>query len=267
MPILRKQHQTKYTSISNEFLQNPNISLKAKGLLCYMLSCEDNWSFSIDGLAKMNKDGRVSVASALDELEELGYHKKERIYENGKIKEWIYYISEEPCFLDAENLHLENEANKKEQEEKETIVSKDTKKRKNLFQQCMEIIESTVTDEDVKERLSAYLSVRLKEKNVTAKSWKTIVDKLYDIADTKEMALKIIQQSIDKDYKSFYPVSQSYQKKDSYGARDTSTLEEDYITKAYHEWAESGRFFGFKEEFKELVEKGVINIESDCYNY
>ena len=258
MPILRKQHQTKYTVISNDFLQNPNISLKAKGLLCYMLSCEDNWSFSIEGLAKMNKDGRVSVSSALDELEELGYHKKERIYENGKIKEWIYYISEEPCFLDAENLHQENDANKKEQEEKETIVSKDTKKRKNLFQQCIEIVDEIVTDNDVRERLLAYLSVRLKEKNVTAKSWKTIVDKLYDIADTKEMALKIIQQSIDKDYKSFYPVYQQYKKKDSYGARDTSVLSEDYITEAYHKWAEDGRFFGEKEEFKKLVEKGEI---------
>lgn len=165
-------------------------------------------------------------------------------------------ISEPPQKLNPTPSKIEgdNKDNNKE------VISKDITKRPNLFQKCMEIIENTVTDTDVKERLSAYLSVRLKEKNVTAKSWETIIGKLYEIADTKEMALKIIQQSIDKNYKSFYPLSQPYQKKDSYGARDTSVLSEDYITEAYHKWAEEGRFFGEKEEFRKLVKEGEIKL-------
>lgn len=141
---------------------------------------------------------------------------------------------------------------------KENILSKDS--RKNLYQKCVDVMDEVVTDSDVRDRLLAYLSVRLSEKSISAKSWGTLIDKLYDIADSKEMALKVIQQSIDKCYKSFYPLS-TYQKKDySGGARDTSQLAEDEITRAYHEWAEDGRFFGEKEEFKKLVEKGEIVI-------
>jgi hypothetical protein len=258
MPILRKNHNNKYTIISNEFLQNPNISLKAKGLLCFMLSCSEEWKFSIDGLAACNKDGRSAVMSALDELEELGYHKKERLYEDGKIKEWVYYISETPIYLESENLNQENLTNKKEQKKKD-IVSKDTIiKKKNLYEQCVDVVQEIISDNDVQERLIAYLSVRIKDKTLSAKSWETMVNKLYELADTKELALQIIQQSIDKCYRSFYPLSYSYRKKDSGGSRQTGELVEDKVGQAYHEWAEEAKFFGTPQEFRELVEKGEI---------
>lgn len=142
---------------------------------------------------------------------------------------------------------------------KEDIVSKDTTpKKKNLYEQCVDVVQEIISDNDVQERLIAYLSVRIKDKTLSAKSWETIVNKLYELADTKELALQIIQQSIDKCYRSFYPLSCGYQKKDSGGARQTGELVEDKIGQAYHEWAEDARFFGTPQEFRELVEKGEI---------
>ena len=258
--ILRKNHENKYTMISNEFLHKDNMSLKAKGLLCFMLSCTNDWKFSIDGLASCNKDGRSAVMSALDELEALGYHKKERLYEDGKIKEWVYYISETPIYLDSENLNQENQPHNKEQIKKD-IISKDIiPKKKNLYEQCIDIVQTIIEDSDVQNRLIAYLSVRIKDGTLSAKSWETIVNKLYELADTKELALQIIQQSIDKSYRSFYPLSSWYQKKDFGGARQTGELAEDEIGKAYHKWSEEARFFGTPQEFRQAVEKGEISL-------
>lgn len=100
MPILKIKKNKNYTVISNDILRNRNLSWKAKGMLCYMLSCDDSWKFSIRGLAEMSSDGISAVSSTLKELEDAGYYKKEKIYENGKIKEWVYYISETPIYIE-----------------------------------------------------------------------------------------------------------------------------------------------------------------------
>jgi hypothetical protein len=62
-----------FTVMSNHHLRNKDLSLKAKGLLSYMLSLPDDWDYSIGGLAANNKEGRAAVRSALCELEEAGY--------------------------------------------------------------------------------------------------------------------------------------------------------------------------------------------------
>ena len=41
---------TNYTKIDNTYLEDKNISLKAKGLLTLMLSLPDVWNFNINGL-------------------------------------------------------------------------------------------------------------------------------------------------------------------------------------------------------------------------
>ena len=94
MPIFKKN--TNSTSLQNKFLQNKDISLAAKGLLGYMLSLPDNWKFTIDGIAKCTNEKPRKIISILKELTKNGYHIKQHYYENGKIKEWIYFTFAEP---------------------------------------------------------------------------------------------------------------------------------------------------------------------------
>ncbi len=73
-----------------------SLSLKAKGLLCQLLSLPDNWNFSETGLTKVVSDGRDSIRSAIKELEGAGYLHRERIREKGKMGKMIYHIYETP---------------------------------------------------------------------------------------------------------------------------------------------------------------------------
>lgn len=73
MPEFEVKLRKNFTVMSNHHLQNKALSLKAKGLLSYMLSLPDDWDYSIGGLAANNKEGRAAVRSALVELEDAGY--------------------------------------------------------------------------------------------------------------------------------------------------------------------------------------------------
>lgn len=96
MPIMKKLVYEKTTIITNEFLQNKEISLAAKGLLGYMLSLPNNWDFTIKGISDNTNTSEYTITKLLQELEANGYHTKKHIYENGRIKDWIYYIFAEP---------------------------------------------------------------------------------------------------------------------------------------------------------------------------
>lgn len=103
MPIIRVVKNKNYTIMSNYHLKDKKLSLKAKGLLSVMLSLPDNWDFSLAGLKIICKESINSINGAIHELEDNQYMKRNKVYENGKIKDWEYIIYEEP------NLFLKNE--------------------------------------------------------------------------------------------------------------------------------------------------------------
>lgn len=105
MAVLRKNKVDNYTVIDNSVFRNKELSLKAKGLLCQMLSLPDGWKYSLNGLTALSDDGITVIRSALNELENQGYFKRHRLYENGKLAGVEYIISETPM---SENLILEN---------------------------------------------------------------------------------------------------------------------------------------------------------------
>ena len=73
MSTFRVNKNVNYTVMSNHHLQDKRLSLKAKGLLSYMLSLPDDWDYSLKGLTVGCKDGLDSVRTAVLELEEHGY--------------------------------------------------------------------------------------------------------------------------------------------------------------------------------------------------
>ena len=55
MSVVRCEKDRNFTVMSNYHLQNKTLSLKAKGLLSFMLSLPDDWNFSISGLCAVCK--------------------------------------------------------------------------------------------------------------------------------------------------------------------------------------------------------------------
>lgn len=71
-----RKFTNKFTQTPNEILNLPGLSLKEKGLWTFINSKPDGWDFSIKGIASQNKDGRDSVSSGIQILEEQRYLKR-----------------------------------------------------------------------------------------------------------------------------------------------------------------------------------------------
>lgn len=95
--IFRTIKNKNFTVMSNHHLQNPNLSLKAMGLMSKILSLPEDWNYSVKGLAAYCKDGYESVRTALLELESEGYLIRRTIRgERGKIAGTEYIFRETP---------------------------------------------------------------------------------------------------------------------------------------------------------------------------
>lgn len=79
MPKLKRVYDKSYMVISNHVFEDPNLTLKAKGLFGYLWSRPDDWNFFITELVRHFKGGRDQAMSALDELEKAGYLLRSRV--------------------------------------------------------------------------------------------------------------------------------------------------------------------------------------------
>jgi len=97
MSVFRVEKNKGYTVMSNHHLRNHTLSLKAKGLLSQMLSLPDDWDYTLQGLAQINKESIDAIREAVRELERAGYIKRNRERdERGCLRGTVYTIYEQP---------------------------------------------------------------------------------------------------------------------------------------------------------------------------
>ncbi len=116
MAVFKVEKTKNFTIMSNHHLQNKNLSLKAKGLLSYMLSLPGDWDYSLAGLVINSKESKTSIRNTLNELKENYYLSVTKLYPNkteSKKIEYVYNIYEEPHLepsiqkQDTENQYLD----------------------------------------------------------------------------------------------------------------------------------------------------------------
>ena len=97
MSVFRVEKTKGYTVMSNHHLRNHALSLKAKGLLSQMLSLPDDWDYTLQGLAQINKESIDAIREAVRDLERAGYIKRSRERdERGCLRGTVYTIYEQP---------------------------------------------------------------------------------------------------------------------------------------------------------------------------
>ena len=101
----RQEKLKDFTIIRNSIFKDVNLSAKAKGVACQLLSLPPTWDYSVKGLVTLFNDGEASIRSALSELEEAGYLRRERIREQGKLGKCAYIITDS---LKLEKPNVEN---------------------------------------------------------------------------------------------------------------------------------------------------------------
>lgn len=138
-----RRKTSKYTTISNGFLRDNNLSLKAKGFLTVIMALPDDWDFSIKGICSVLKEGKTSVYSAVQELKENRYCKTTPSRdEKGLIIGLDYVFYEEPYKEEpnkeepqqdnphTENLDMDNMPQLNTKDDKEKNRTKDLPKER-----------------------------------------------------------------------------------------------------------------------------------------
>lgn len=99
MPTFRvqKDKENPYVMINKKYLSDPDLSMKAKGILTYLLSKPDDWKVYQKEIVKNTKEGRDAIRSGIKELEEAGYIIKVRLHKaNGEFAGYEYFVYEIP---------------------------------------------------------------------------------------------------------------------------------------------------------------------------
>lgn len=106
--ILKKKQKNNYTKISNEFLQDTNLSFEARGMAASLLSRPEDWVINVSALMAEGGIGRDKVKKIIQELVDNGYMYKAQDRSNaGKFGKNILYISDEKDFLKEEAEKIE----------------------------------------------------------------------------------------------------------------------------------------------------------------
>jgi len=87
-----------YVLVSKELINDKSLSLKAKGIMVYLLSKPDGWHVRIGDLINQNTDGEKAVRSGVKELKEAGYMVPviERDPETQRVLKYDYEVREKP---------------------------------------------------------------------------------------------------------------------------------------------------------------------------
>ena len=97
MSVVRVEKNKGYTVMSNHHLRNHALSLKAKGLLSQMLSLPEDWDYTLQGLAQINKESIDAIREAVRELERAGYIERSRERDKrGCLRGTVYTLYEQP---------------------------------------------------------------------------------------------------------------------------------------------------------------------------
>lgn len=102
MAVMRVEKTGNYTVMSNHHLDDPRLSLKAIGLLSKILRLPDDWDYTLEGLARICKEGKDAIRSAIVELERAGYIERRQTHAaDGSFAGNEYIVHEAPVSTDA----------------------------------------------------------------------------------------------------------------------------------------------------------------------
>ena len=141
-----KKHLSEYARTPNALLCDNELTLKAKGLYALIESKPENWSFSAKGLSSQTKESVDAVSSALKELEERGWLKREKYQDNSGhwcIDYHLYETQGEP-----EKPVSENPVQEKPYTGKTPNIVKKTKKER-LKKEITRTMANAISDEDL----------------------------------------------------------------------------------------------------------------------
>lgn len=234
MPIIRAKHNKDFTQINNAALREKGLSLRARGLLAYMLSFPDEWAFSVNSLSENCGETRYAILASIAELRREGFLRISQSHtSDGKFNEVTYFVFEKKSFAVSEkNEKNENAKNnispqfEKPQSEKpqseiqtdknndirkinkriskERILSQKESKRSETFDDII----AAVADESLKSALEEYVQMRFYiKKPPTNAALKHYIARVFAIyPDDADLRLQCVRQSVLNSRPNAFPL-------------------------------------------------------------
>ena len=231
MGVIRVNKNKDYTTMSNYHFRDKELSLRAKGLLSQMLSLPEDWDYSIEGLASLNKEGVKAIRSTLQELEDRGYLIRTRVNDEKGHFAYIYDIFEKPQTEDlpyypqghaVQGHAVQGHTLKDRQLNTKELNTKDIKKERKSSS-YNEIIDTLVIDPKLKEALIEFIKMRkLSKKPPTDHALELLIKKLYKLSSDPQTQIEIVEQSILNNWQGFFPLKTVDNVKKGYSERGTS---------------------------------------------
>lgn len=96
--IIRSVESTpnNYTPLSNKLLQNNNLAIDTRGLLCYLLSLPKDWIIYKENIQKQLGFGRKKMDRMWSEAKQYGYLTVKKFRNNNGTWEYQYTITDVP---------------------------------------------------------------------------------------------------------------------------------------------------------------------------
>lgn len=89
-----------FTIIPNDVLRDENLTYRARGILCYLLSQPCDWTVSSHRLRREATEGRDAIRAALKELMNAGYLRRDREQDARGLWQTHYTVVAEPWRFD-----------------------------------------------------------------------------------------------------------------------------------------------------------------------
>lgn len=205
--------------MSNYHLRDNELSLKAKGLLSQILSLPEEWTYTIAGLVKINKESEGAIKSILKELKDFGYLEIIKERTDKGTYEYIYNIYEEPYtnypHMDSpkvENPPMDEPPMDEPQVENQLqlntyILNTNQLKKEKSNKDNKYIALDSIPDDKLRMALEDFIKHRKDIKRpLTQKALELNIKKLDRLATDNDEKIDIINQSIENGWVGLFPL-------------------------------------------------------------
>lgn len=221
-----------YFIASKYYVEDENISWKAKGIMSYLFSKPDDWQIYQTQLEKVSKDGKASVRSTINELIDNGYMTRQsRRKSNGDFDGYDYTLHEYPTNDGVRKMEdAKMEIAKMEIAKSDTTNNNST--NNDLTNNDINISATDVTQEQFEEWWNLYN--KKKDKKKANSLFKSTLKK-YDYETIMKGTEEYLKTIKDKQYQK-YPKTFLSQESflNDYG-NEVKTSEENYLDKLMEE--------------------------------
>lgn len=96
--IFRTKLKSGFTIVPNSLLRDGRLSFRARGVMAFVMSYQDDWLIHLDWLKQQGSEGREAVRATMKELVALGYCRKLIVQspDTGRLAQTIWQFTDSP---------------------------------------------------------------------------------------------------------------------------------------------------------------------------